>query len=104
MHHKSLCCSYNDIQCRTRLIVERTYGVWKRRFPCLSRGLTTKLITSTTIVVACAVLHNMSLIFNDVLPDDDELYDYEEVPVHEPNNNAIDGFAAREAMITRMFN
>ncbi|XP_036143462.1 putative nuclease HARBI1 [Monomorium pharaonis] len=96
--------SYNDIQCRTRLIVERTYGVWKRRFPCLSRGLTTKLITSTTIVVACAVLHNMSLIFNDVLPDDDELYDYEEVPVHEPNNNAIDGFAAREAMIARMFN
>lgn len=96
---------YNDIQCRTRQIVERTYGVWKKRFPCLSRGLTTKLITSTTIVVACAVLHNMSLIFNDVLPeDDDEFYDNEEVPVHEVNNDVIDGFAVREAIIARMFN
>lgn len=71
----------------------------------MSRGLTTKLITSTTIVVACAVLHNMSLIFNDVLPeDDDELYDNEEVPVHEVNDNVIDGFAVREAIIARMFN
>ncbi|XP_071652749.1 putative nuclease HARBI1 [Temnothorax longispinosus] len=98
---------YNNIQCRTRLIVERTYGVWKRRFPCLSRGLTTKLITSTTIVVACAVLHNMSLIFNDVLSEDDDEFninDYEEVPVHEPNNEVLDGFAAREALIARMFN
>lgn len=84
--------------------MERTYGVWKRRFPCLSRGLTTKLITSTTIVVACAVLHNMSLIFNDVLPDDeDEFYNDEEIPVQVLNNDAIDGFAAREAIIARMF-
>lgn len=85
--------------------MERTYGVWKRRFPCLSRGLTTNLITSTTIVIACAVLHNMSLIFNDTLPeDDDELVINEEIPVYEANNDAIDGFAAREALIARTFN
>lgn len=86
--------------------MERTFGVRKRRFPCLSRGLTTKLITSTTIVVACAVLHNMSLIFNDILPDDDEFYDdeeNEEIPVHDSNNDTIDGFAARQAIIARMF-
>ncbi|CAD6242562.1 GSCOCG00009513001-RA-CDS, partial [Cotesia congregata] len=82
--------AYNNIQSRTRIIVERTYGVWKRRFPCLSRGLTTKLICSTTIVVACAVLHNLSLIFNDKLPDDDLQDDQnkepnEEIPAPQPN-------------------
>lgn len=49
----------------------------------------------------------MSLIFNDVLPEDDDEFninDYEEVPIHEPNNDALDGFATREALIARMFN
>ncbi|XP_032688572.1 putative nuclease HARBI1 [Odontomachus brunneus] len=48
--------SYNIIHNRTRGIVERTFGVWKRRFPCLSKGLSAKLLTSITIVVACAIL------------------------------------------------
>ena len=45
----------------------------------------TKLISSTSTVVACAVLHNMSLIFNDVLPEDDDFNDEdnEDVPVVE---------------------
>jgi len=64
--------AYNNIHRRTRLIVERTFGLWKRRFPCLGRGLTTKLICSTTIIVACAVLHNLSLIYDNKLPDDEE--------------------------------
>ena len=101
--------TYNNIQGRTRIIVERTFGVWKRRFPCLSRGLTTKLICSTTTVVACAVLHNMSLIFNDILPEDDDLNDNdddnEEVPVSVAQNvQNANGIAVREALIARLFN
>ncbi|XP_015189433.1 PREDICTED: putative nuclease HARBI1 [Polistes dominula] len=97
--------TYNNIQSRTRNIVERTYGVWKRRFPCLSRGLTTKLLCSTTIVVACAVLHNMSLRFNDNLPDDDSDEEQDEdVHVPEPNWQPADGFAFCEVLIERMFN
>ena len=85
--------------------MERTFGVWKRRFPCLSRGLMTKLISSTSTVVACAVLHNMSLIFNDVLPEDDfNDDDNEEVPVDVPQNAGnANGFAVREALIARLF-
>ncbi|XP_015189816.1 PREDICTED: putative nuclease HARBI1 [Polistes dominula] len=91
--------TYNNIQSRTRNIVERTYGVWKRRFPCLSRGLTTKLLCSTIIVVACAVLYNMSLRFNDNLPDDDSDEEQDEdVHVPEPNWQPADGFAFREAL------
>ncbi|XP_018304708.1 putative nuclease HARBI1, partial [Mycetomoellerius zeteki] len=57
--------TYNIVQSKTRRIVERTFGVWKRRFPCLSRGLTNRLICCTSIIIACAVLHNLSLIYDN---------------------------------------
>lgn len=44
------------------------YG--RARFPCLSRGLLLKLITCTVVVSACTVLHNLSLHFKDVLPEE----------------------------------
>ncbi|XP_020297170.1 putative nuclease HARBI1, partial [Pseudomyrmex gracilis] len=93
--------TYNLLHKRTRQIVERTFGIWKRRFPCLSRGLTNKLICSTTIVVATAVLHNLSLIFNDVLPEEKlpENIEIEEMPIDEPNWQPGEGFAVRAALI-----
>lgn len=96
---------YNVIHGRTRQIVERTYGVWKRRFPCLSWELSTKLVYSTTIVVACAMLHNLALIFREDLPEDDEndLNEYEEVLVNPPHFQPGEGFAVRRALIDRLF-
>jgi len=65
--------SYNLIHERTRRTVEKTFGIWKRRFFCLSKELSTvKLLTFTTIIVACAVLHNLSLILNDILEEEEE--------------------------------
>ncbi|XP_071577193.1 putative nuclease HARBI1 isoform X2 [Temnothorax nylanderi] len=97
--------TYNILHRRTRIIVERTFGIWKRRFPCLSRGLSNKLICSTTIVVACAVLHNLSLIFNDVLPEEEIIEEDNEmeVPVDEPHWEPGEGFAIRAALIERLF-
>ncbi|XP_039302440.1 putative nuclease HARBI1 [Solenopsis invicta] len=97
--------SYNIILNRTRGIVERTFGVWKRRFPCLSKGLSTKLLTSTTIIVGCAVLHNLSLILNDKLEDDDEEVENlnDDVPVPQPHWQPGDGFIIRNALIERLF-
>jgi hypothetical protein len=93
---------------RTRRIVERVFGIWKRRFPCLSRGLQTKLLTSTTIVTACAVLHNLSLIFNDTLEEEEEEDAIEnindEVPVPQPHWQPGDGLIMRNALIERLFN
>lgn len=98
------CFSYNAIHGRTRRIVERTFGIWKRRFPCLSKGLSTKLLTSTSIVVACAVLHNLSLILNDELEDDEEIENLNnEVPVVEPHWQPGEGFLVRNALIERLF-
>jgi len=97
--------SYNIIHGKTRRIVERTFGIWKRRFPCLSRGLSTKLITSTTIIVACAVLHNLSLILNDNLEEEEEVVENlnDEVPVPQPHWQPGDGLIMRNALIKRLF-
>ncbi|KAK4887491.1 hypothetical protein RN001_003762 [Aquatica leii] len=52
---------YNESHIRTRNVVERMFGVWKRRFPVLAYGLRCKLTTSLTIVVAAAILHNIAV-------------------------------------------
>ena len=52
---------YNESQIRTRNVVERSYGVWKRRFPVLSMGLRVNISTVQLIIVACAVLHNIAI-------------------------------------------
>lgn len=36
---------YNESLVRTRNVVERSYGVWKRRFPALAMGIRSKLDT-----------------------------------------------------------
>lgn len=63
--------NYNRVQILVRNTVERKYGVWKRRFPCLAIGLRTKLQTSLTVIIACAVLHNYCIQQKDDLPLDD---------------------------------
>ncbi|XP_018372887.1 PREDICTED: putative nuclease HARBI1 [Trachymyrmex cornetzi] len=98
---------YNMIHGKTRRIVERTFGIWKRRFPCLSRGLQTRLITSTTIIIACAVLHNDSLIYNDIMEEEEEeienINQNNEVPPLPPHWQPGDGFLVRNAIIERLF-
>lgn len=62
---------YNEAQIKTRNIVERTFGVWKRRFPCLSQKLRLKLSHTLAVIVSTAVLHNIALHQNDTVIDDD---------------------------------
>lgn len=59
---------FNESIIRTRNVVERSYGVWKRRFPILSRGIGVKLTTALSIIVACAVLHNIARQFGERTP------------------------------------
>jgi len=60
---------FNESQIRTRNPVERSYGVWKRRFPILSLGINIKnLNTVQAIIVATAVLHNIARQFGDNEP------------------------------------
>ncbi|ENN73898.1 hypothetical protein YQE_09506, partial [Dendroctonus ponderosae] len=59
---------YNECHIRTRNCIERTIGVWKRRFPVLAYGLRCKLETSLTVIVATAVLHNIAQEMNEADP------------------------------------
>lgn len=52
---------YNRSHILTRGIVERTFGILKRRFPCLHFPLRTKLENSYAIIIAVAVLHNIAV-------------------------------------------
>ncbi|KAK8784384.1 hypothetical protein V5799_009251 [Amblyomma americanum] len=49
---------YNKSQIRTRNSVERAFGVWIRRFPCLDMKLQIETTTSVIVITACAALHN----------------------------------------------
>ena len=51
---------YNRAQIKCRTSIERTFGIWKRIFPCLSVGLRLKIPTCLTVIVATAVLYNFA--------------------------------------------
>ena len=56
---------YNESHIRTRNVVERCFGVLKRRFPILAYSCRLKIDTLLTIIVATSVLHNICLKTND---------------------------------------
>ncbi|XP_045458300.1 putative nuclease HARBI1 [Melitaea cinxia] len=56
---------YNESQIRSRNVVERTYGVWKNRFPVLSKKIILDVSRVQPIIVACAVLHNIAIEMKD---------------------------------------
>lgn len=93
---------YNYAQIRTRNIVERTFGVWKKIFPCLQVGLKNKLATTCNIIIACAVLHNLRITLREEIPTDaihsnnDELHQRTPQPSDE-------GLAFRQSIINNYF-
>ena len=52
---------YNKSHAKTRSVIERSFGLWKRRFPCLHLGLRTHIQNSLTITAATAVLNNIAI-------------------------------------------
>ncbi|KAG0433728.1 hypothetical protein HPB47_019630 [Ixodes persulcatus] len=53
---------------KTRNSVERAFGVWKRRFPCLDMRLQHKPGRSASIVTACAARHNLACLRREPQP------------------------------------
>jgi hypothetical protein len=49
---------------------ENVYGIWKRRFPCLSVMRSHVTLAKKTIY-ATAILHYLSILWNDAVPDRD---------------------------------
>lgn len=79
---------YNEAVIRTRNPVERSYGVWKKKFPVLSLGMLLKLTTCQTVIIATAILHNIAIDLNCPVQNDvpDELPWEPLIPL---DNNAV---------------
>jgi len=80
--------------------------VWKRKFPCLRRGLANSTLTSVSIIVACAVLYNISLKLRllNIEDNDNEEVDEVDDPFRDNNlNGEIIGAASRRGYIIRHF-
>lgn len=61
---------YNESQIRTRNVVERTFGVWKRRFPCIGSKLRVKVNNVQAIIVSTAIIHNICMEKNDIMQEE----------------------------------
>lgn len=60
--------AYNRTHCKSRCIVERLFGEWKGRFRCLlgvDNRLRFRAERCANVVLACAVLHNISIELNE---------------------------------------
>jgi len=64
---------YNESQIRTRNVIERFFGVWKRRFPVMAVGLRVQLIRVFPIITATLILHNIARRFRDEVPSRSEI-------------------------------
>ena len=92
---------YNTAYRGTRCIIERCFGLLKRRFPRLHLGLRTALANSLVIIVATTVLHNFSLIHRE--QDFDEDIEDENVPFDIIATADASGNAKRQLIISRYF-
>ncbi|CAH2100892.1 unnamed protein product [Euphydryas editha] len=90
---------YNRAHKHTRNSVERCFGVWKQQFRRLLRGFTTKLDNTKLYIFALAILHNIAMQKQDLVPEAEE----SSVPVTQAVNNTLRGNVARAAFINENF-
>lgn len=60
---------YNESIIRTENCIERSFGVWMRRFPILSVGININNKKVEAVIVAIAVLHNIAFDLNGSVPN-----------------------------------
>ena len=61
---------------KTRNVIERAFGVLKKRWRCLLRGLDLSMENATWVTVMCFMLHNVCMARQDPQPYQDEEYEH----------------------------
>lgn len=84
--------------------MERTFGIWKRKFPCLNRGLGLKLETTVAVICATAVLHNIAIRQNDAELCNEEMEVEREINLgNVPNMDEANGLQFRRRFVQQYF-
>jgi hypothetical protein len=91
---------YNKCHILTRNTIERTIGVLKSRFGCLSHKLRYEPAFVGNIFVACVILHNIAISGNDVADyqPDPQVDDFQV-----PQNPDASGNATRRLLVDNFF-
>ena len=81
--------AYNIVHAKTRVIIEQTFGRWKRRFHVLHGEIRMAPRKVCLIVGACAVLHNIAVQLHEPMEDGevDLLADVD--PYHGPQQGLL---------------
>lgn len=93
---------YNTSHIKTRNLIERTFGIWKKRFSVLSKPMRTALPNSQRIVTACAILHNICILNRLPVDEVDDL-DEQHIVDEFHDNEVGPGNARRANIIERFF-
>ncbi|KAJ8305567.1 hypothetical protein KUTeg_016163 [Tegillarca granosa] len=95
---------FNNRHCKTRCMIERAFGVWKRRFHVLHSEIRMKPTKVCKIIIACAVLHNIAIELKEPLIDADDEYVELEQPNVEPYYGREEGNRIRDHYANTFFN
>ena len=63
--------AYNSAHTKTRVVIEQSYGRWKRRFYVLHSEIRMAPEKVWLIIGAWAVLHNIAVLLNEPMDDAD---------------------------------
>ena len=91
--------AYNTSHTRTRVVVEQTFGRWKRRFHVLHSEIRMDPEKVCKVVGACAVLHNIAVLLKE--PMEDAVI--EEDPPHIEYNGPQQGLSLRDHICQTFF-
>ncbi|XP_033726757.1 putative nuclease HARBI1 [Pecten maximus] len=94
--------NYNNAHGRTRSVIERTFGRWTRRFHILHSEIRMQPERVVTLIIACAVLHNIAITLEEPIVDGEEDNAVDEVEGDAAYNGAQDGQAVSDH-ITRAY-
>lgn len=91
-------------------MVERQYGVLKRRFPALAIGIRLDLKNAINVIIACCVLHNMCILRNEEEPVNEnivlnieELISNGQITNFTTNITSQNAYGLRRTQITNYF-
>ncbi|XP_032238952.1 putative nuclease HARBI1 [Nematostella vectensis] len=95
--------AYNEALGKTRVKIEQTFGIFKRRFHLMHTEIRVDPSKATLLIGACAVLHNIAIIRNDVYNPPRGVVFEDDQPEVPPYEGPEDGLRIREYICQNYF-